>query len=144
MLLDIISFTQSAFLSGRLIIDNILAAYETMHSMQTRMWSKTGFVGLKLDMSKAYDRVKWQFLEVAMHRLGFARRWIKLIMACVQTVSYSVIVNGSPVGRIKPSRGIRQGDPISPYLFLLCAENLSALLFKAEQKGYITGVPTSP
>jgi hypothetical protein len=71
------------------------------------MWSKIGFMGIKLDTSKAYDRVEWKFLDEVMHKLGFARRWINLIMACVQTVSYSVVVNRSPVGRIKPSRGMR-------------------------------------
>jgi hypothetical protein len=141
---DIISYTQSAFIPGRLITDNIIAAYETLHSMQNRMWHKTGFMGLKLDMSKAYDRVEWKFLETTMQRMGFASKWIELIMACVTSVSYSVLVNGNPVGCFKPSRGLRQGDQISPYLFLLCAETLSSLLFKAENKGFITGVPTSP
>jgi hypothetical protein len=65
---DIISPTQSAFIPGQLITDNILAAYETTHTMQTRMWSKTGYMSLKLDMSKAYDRVEWEFLEAAMRR----------------------------------------------------------------------------
>jgi hypothetical protein len=114
---DIISPTQSAFLPGRLITDNIFATYETMHSMQTRMWSKTGYIGLKLDMSKAYDRVEWEFLEATMRRLGFDEKWVNLVMTCVQTVTYSVVVNGNPVGNIRSSRGIRQGDPISPYLF---------------------------
>lgn len=95
VLLEIISHTQSTFIPGRLITDNILAAYETMHSMQIRMWSKTGFMGLKLNMSKAYDKVEWAFLEADMFRMGFASRWINLIMACVTSVSYSVIVNGS-------------------------------------------------
>jgi hypothetical protein len=62
---------QSAFINGRLITDNILAAYETMHTMQNRMWSKTGFMGLKLDISKAYDKVEWRFLESAMLSMGF-------------------------------------------------------------------------
>jgi hypothetical protein len=140
---DIISPTQSAFIPGRLITDNILAAYETMHSMQTRMWSKTGFMGIKLDMSKAYDRVEWDFLEAVMHRLRFEAKWVNLVMKCIRTVTYVVLVNGKPVGNIRPSRGIRQGDPISPYLFLLCAEAFSALLNRAERKGVITGVPTS-
>jgi ribonuclease HI len=139
----IISPTQSAFIPGRLITDNILAAYETMHTMQTRMWSKVGYMGIKLDMSKAYDRVEWPFLEAAMLRMGFAGKWVQWVMTCIKTVSYSVIINGSPVGQIFPSRGIRQGDPISPYLFLICAEALSALLFRAERNGVITGVPTS-
>ncbi len=65
-------------------------------------------------------------------------------MTCVSTVRYSVIVNGNPVGNIQPTRGIRQGDPISPYLFLICSEVLSSLLNHAEQVGIITGIPTSP
>jgi len=60
-----------------------LAAFETLHSMQTRMWSKTGFMGFKLDMNKAYNRVEWPFLEAVMRKLGFVEQWIKLIMACV-------------------------------------------------------------
>jgi hypothetical protein len=71
---EIISGTQSAFTPGRLITDNILAAYETMHHMQTGMWSKVGYMGIKLDMSKAYDRVKWSFLEVVMGKLGFSEQ----------------------------------------------------------------------
>ncbi|XP_062171126.1 uncharacterized protein LOC133876913 [Alnus glutinosa] len=89
----IISESQSAFISGRLITDNIIAAYETMHTMQTRMWGKTGHMGIKLDMSKAYDRVEWLFLEAVMSKLGFDPLWIKMIMVCVNSVSYSVVVN---------------------------------------------------
>jgi hypothetical protein len=101
----VISLNQSAFLPGRLITDNILAAYETLHTMQTRLWSKVGFMGIKLDMSKAYDRVEWDFLEAVMVKMGFAERWISLIMACVRSVTYSIVVNGVPVGNIKPTRG---------------------------------------
>jgi hypothetical protein len=140
---SIISSTQSAFIPRRLITDNILAAYETMHTMQNNMWSKTGYMGLKLDMSKAYDRVKWPFLEVVMCKLDFEEGWIKMIMSCVRTVKWSVLVNGNGVGHIRPSRGIRQGDPISPYLFLICTEALSSLLKHAEHTEAISAVPTS-
>ena len=75
-----------------------------------------------------------------MGRMGFERRWINLMMMCVRTTSYSVLLNGEPKGYIKPSRGIRQGDPLSPYLFLLCVEGLSALLRKAERDQKISGV----
>ena len=140
---NIISPFQSAFLAGRLITDNIIAAYETLHTMHTKMWSKVRFMGIKLDMSKAYDMVEWEFLEAIMCIMGFSERWISLIMECVRTVTYSVLVNGQAVGCITPSRGIRQGDPLSPYLFLLCAKALSSMLSKAERTRAITGVPTS-
>jgi hypothetical protein len=139
----VISPNQSAFIPGRLITDNVMAAYETMHTMHTSMWSKVGFMGIKLDMSKAYDRVEWGFLEEVMKKMGFPNRWINWVMECVRSVTYSIIVNGQPVGHIKPMRGLRQGDPISPYLFLICAEALSAMLNQAEVRGVISGVPTS-
>lgn len=78
-----------------------------------------------------------------MSKLGFAPMWIKMIMACVNSVSYSVDVNGKVVGKICHSRGLRQRDPISPYLFILCAEAFSSLLHNAQMIGLIYGVPTS-
>lgn len=78
-------------------------------------------------MNKAYDRVEWRFLEAIMDKLGFSSRWIPLIMSCVRTASYSMMFNGNALGNITPTKGIRQGDPISPYLFLICAETLSSL-----------------
>jgi hypothetical protein len=95
-------------------------------------------MAVKLDMSKAYDRAEWS--EPIMRQLGFAEGWISLIMHCVTSVTYSVLVNGAPYGNIIPSRGLRQGDPLSPYLFLLVAEGLSSLLVKAETVGTITRV----
>lgn len=97
-------------------------------------------MALKLDISQPYDRVEWDYLVAIMRKLGFAERWITLIMSCVRIVSYSVLINGSPQGHIIPTRGLRQGDPLSPYLFLLCAEGLSSLLSSAEREGHITGM----
>ncbi|GLT71413.1 hypothetical protein SLA2020_434330 [Shorea laevis] len=75
-----------------------------------------------------------------MRRMGFDERWIHLTMTCVRSVSYSVLINGSPQGHITPTRGLRQGDPLSPYLFLICAEGLSSLISEAERVGSITGL----
>ena len=103
----IISCNQSAFIPGQLISNNILVAYKTLHTMHTCMWSKVGYLGIKLDMSKAYDRVEWSFLEAVMFKLGFDLRWIMLNMECVTTVRYAVVVNGSAARNIVPTRGIR-------------------------------------
>ena len=95
---------------------------------------------IKLDMSKTYDRVEWTFLENMMRRMGFHHRWVQLIMKCVSSVSYKIKVNDSYTHRIISQRGLRQGDPRSPYLFILCAEGLLALLQKAEQEGKLEGI----
>ena len=140
---NIISPNQSAFIPERLISDNVLAAYETLHTMHSWMYGKVGYMVVKLDISKAYDRVEWVFLEEVMCQMGFDRRWIALIMECVTLVSYSILFNGALVGNFKPSRGIRQGDPLSPYLFLLCAQVLSSHLHRAQESGLLREVPTS-
>ena len=114
-------------------------AFETLHSLQNYKSSSHGFMVVKLDMSKAYDRVDWNFLENLMRKLGFNDRWVNLIMGCVKTVTYSVLVNGEPCDMIHPTRGIRQGDPLSPFLFLLCTEGLNGMIKNVERNGDIHG-----
>ena len=140
IMLEVISESQSAFVPGRQITNNVIVAFEIMHSIDQRRKGKQGLMAIKLNMSKAYDRVEWGYLEAVMRRMGFQERWIELILMCVTTVSYFVLINGEPKGKIKPSRGLRQGDPISPYLFLLCFEGLSAMLKREEREGNIKGV----
>ena len=85
---DVITKAQSAFVLGRFIIDNMMVAFETMHSIAKRRKGKQGLMAIKLDMSKAYDRVEWGYLEAIMRKMGFRERWISLVMMCVTTVSY--------------------------------------------------------
>ena len=115
-------------------------AFETLHHLKTKKLGKRGFVAMKLDMSKAYDRVEWVYVLKIMDEMGFDKKWIQLIFECISTVSYSLLVNGEPSSVIKPTRGIRQGDPLSPYLFLLCIKGLHSLLHQVATAGQIRGV----
>ncbi|GLT71817.1 hypothetical protein SLA2020_438100 [Shorea laevis] len=92
-------------------------------------------------MSKAYYRIEWNFLEGVMRRMGFAEQWIRLIMKCITSISYSVLINGDSYGNILPTRGLRQGDLLSPYLSIMCADVLSTMLQEAERSRAITSVP---
>ena len=104
---SIISDTQIVFVHGRLITDNDLVVFETMHHISWKKGGKVGEMAIKLDMSKAYDRVEWVFVEKIMEKLGFDIKLRSLIMQCITTVSYAIKINGCLRGRIIPSRGIR-------------------------------------
>ncbi|CAL2243517.1 unnamed protein product [Prunus armeniaca] len=136
----IISKSQSAFVPKRQISDNIILAFETIHAMKCRRGKRVPRCALKLDMAKAYDRVEWNFICKMMEKLGFPDEFIKLVFECISTVSYSLIRHGAVEGNIIPQRGIRQGDPLSPYLFLICARGFSTLLKQAELSGDIKGI----
>ena len=108
--------------------------------MRNKRIGKKGQMTVKLDISKVYDRVEWVFLRQIMLKLGFEGRWVHLAMETIHTTTYSVLINGEPQGYISPSQGINQGNPLSPYLCLLCAKGLSSLIRKAVETKHLHGI----
>ncbi|XP_050211401.1 uncharacterized protein LOC126661591 [Mercurialis annua] len=136
----IISETQSAFVENRLITDNFLIAYEIVHYLRRKGRGKDGWAALKIDISKTYNRVRWRFVEGMMSRQGFNRHWVDIIMACISSVCYMSVGDCFDMDPLVPSQGLRQGDPLSPYLFIICAEGLSFFLAERERTNLIHGV----
>ncbi|XP_026430513.1 uncharacterized protein LOC113327548 [Papaver somniferum] len=126
---------QSAFVPNRAIHDNIDIATELFHHIRQSASTNNPKIALKLDIKKAYDSLDWGFIRLSLKALGFPPKFIDHIMVCITTVNYSVNVNESLHGKIIPKRGLRQGDPLSLYIFILCAEILSTNLARLEEEG---------
>ena len=127
---------QNAFVEGRQILNASLIANEVIDLMQKR---KERGILCKLDIEKVYDQINWSFILKALKKMGFGDKWVGWIEWCVSTTTFSVLVNGCPTGFFGSSRGLRQGDRLSPYLFVLGIEALSLIIDKAVEGGYIFG-----
>ena len=133
----LIGATQSAFVEGRQILDGALIANEVVHWLKQR---KREGVLLKLDFQKAYDTIDWKALELILSAMGFGRKWIKWIKQCVSSASISILINGAPTKPFRMQRGLRQGDPLSPFLFLLVAEALNRMFMRAVDLQQLRGL----
>ncbi|KAL5575717.1 hypothetical protein UlMin_017416 [Ulmus minor] len=134
--------TQNAFVPGRSIHDNSVLVQEVIHSMKKKKGS-LGWMALKIDLEKAYDRVSWQFINEALLAYGFDARWVGWVSKCISFATMKLLINGAYFRDIKPKRGLRQGDPLSPYLFILCTEILSRLFMSKVENGLIHGFKLS-
>ncbi|GKV28903.1 hypothetical protein SLEP1_g37891 [Rubroshorea leprosula] len=133
---DLIGEQQSAFMGGRQLVDCVMVANEVLD--EARRKKIKGFC-FKVDFEKAYDRVSWAFLDYMLRRMGFNHVWCQWMKECMQSASISILVNGGTTKQFSPSRGLRQGDPLSPFLFLLIVEGLNGLISSAKEKGLLKG-----
>ncbi|GKU91023.1 hypothetical protein SLEP1_g4952 [Rubroshorea leprosula] len=134
---QVIGKQQMAFIGGRQLMDGVVIANEVIDEAKKK--KRKSFL-FKIDFEKAYDKVCWKFLDCMMQKLGFCATWRRWIMECLRTSQVSVLVNGSPTRQFNISQGLRQGDPLSPFLFLIVAEGLNGMITTAVQKGLLEGV----
>ena len=132
----VVSETQTAFVHDRQIMDGLLIANEAVDEARKL---KKELMLFKVDFEKAYDLINWIYLETVMSQIGFPTLWRKWKKECIGTASASMLVNGSPTAEFPLKRGLRQGDPLSPFLFLLVAEGLNVLMKAVVDSNLFTG-----
>ncbi|PKI72827.1 hypothetical protein CRG98_006807 [Punica granatum] len=142
LLQKLISPNQTAFIEWRWINENDLLTQEIIHTMKITR-ARKGWFNMKIDFMKAFNKLAWNFIIVTLSRFGVHEKFIAWIHQCIFTSTMSILINGLPHGYFSPKRGLRQGDPISPYLFIISMKTLSRLLYRAEALGTIKGIQVS-
>lgn len=140
---DLIHPCQSAFLKGRLISNNVMLAAELMHQIHTSRGKRKKLAALKIDFSKAFDRISWNFIIALLKRMQFPPAFVNLIYQCLSTVEYHFMLNDKEIFALELKCGIRQRDPLSPYLYILAANVLSCLISKAVATNQWEGIQIS-
>jgi len=133
----IIDESQSAFIKDRGLTDSVLLANEVIEDLRRK--GRSGLC-LKVDFEKAYDSVRWEYMYDMLDRMGFHNTWIKWTRGCMELATVSVPVNGSPTEEFIPTRGLRQGDPLAPFLFTVVAEGLARLVRQAIKINLLAGI----
>lgn len=126
----LINQTQGAFVEGRSLVQNVLICHDTMRHYKSKTSPRCL---MKIDLRKAFDMVSWEFLEEMLKGYGFPKKFSQLIMNCIKSIKFGIRINGSNYGYFAGKRGLSQGDPISPLLFVMIIEYLSRVLTKMEQ-----------
>ena len=137
LLPSLISSEQTGFVEGHQILDGIILAYEMIHSLKH---TKSPGMLLKVDLVKAYDKVDWKYMKEVLSAYGFSHDWVKWIGNLTSSAFFSILVNESPSDPFSPSRGLRQGDPLSPFLFILLAEGLGRTLKEKWRTSELRGI----
>jgi ribulose 1,5-bisphosphate carboxylase large subunit-like protein len=135
----LVSPFQTGFIHGRSIHENIIVAQEVVHSMH-KVRGKKGYFAIKVDLAKAYDMLRWDFIHNILKEVGLPMGMVDIIMQGVTSVKTNVNWHGARSAYFQPHRGIRQGDPMSPYIFVICMDKLSHLISNAVNQGKWKGI----
>ena len=127
---EVINPCQVGFMPGRRPSDNTILVQEVIRMLKSR-WGRNGYVAIKLDLERVYDQLEWSFIKESLEFFQMPPNLITLIMNMISFTRFHILWNGIPLPEITPTKGIRQGNPLSPYLFIICLERLLIRLEEA-------------